>query len=110
VLLLSRFQETQLVKRGNLRPSVFGVAPPGTDRVYVFSDRIAKLAASARLHVDFSAVMGRVFAHEVGHALGLEHGNTGVMVARLNYFSPVIPRFTDRQGDSIRRLITAGRD
>jgi hypothetical protein len=98
-----------MLLRSDLPKSVLGIAPLHSGRAYIFSDRIARLARSAR--EPFETVLGRVLAHEVGHLVlpAQGHSDNGIMRSSLNYQSKQAPAFTTAQGDSIRTLLTAAR-
>ena len=106
--LPSRAGEERLLADKRIRKTVLGVAPPETARVYVFPARISRLAASAGKPYD--TVLGRVFAHEIGHQLlpGQGHSETGIMQAKLDYRSQQ-PGFTEREAHSIRMLLMASK-
>jgi hypothetical protein len=83
---------------------LLGMAPPGSRRVYIFSDRIRHYAEFKKR--SFEEVLGHVLAHEIGHQLLPEHGHadTGIMRADIgDAFST--PWFTRRQFRSIHRSL-----
>jgi hypothetical protein len=84
-----------------------GLALHQTNRVYLFGDRIRSQANCAR--VDLSIVLGRAFAHELGHILLPEagHSDTGIMRARLRFDRFADPEFTPPQIDAMRALLAA---
>jgi hypothetical protein len=78
-----------------------GFAPHHTNRVYIFGDRIAKLAVGRR---DFEVILGRVLAHKLGHHLlpGQGHTNEGIMQKQVDFRSANEVGFTDEQRESIQ--------
>ena len=83
-----------------------GFAPHHTNRVYIFGDRIAKVAVSRR---DFEVILGRLFAHELGHHLlpGQGHSNEGIMQKRVDFRSAKEVGFTDEQRESIQERLAS---
>jgi hypothetical protein len=82
-----------------------GCAPLPT-HAYVYHDRVA---AFARRHtVGLAVLLGRVFAHEIGHLLlpGQGHSSDGIMQAEPNVTVHSIG-FTPGQGDAIRTRVAA---
>ena len=97
----------------DLAPEVLGFVPSGaTNRgrlVYILEDRVRALSPPSR-HV-YSALLGRVLAHEVGHVLlpFNSHSLTGIMRERMDVTSRQPEFFTDAQAAVIRaRLISGG--
>jgi hypothetical protein len=83
-----------------------GFAPLHTNRVYIFGDRIATLAAGRR---DFEVILGRLLAHELGHHLlpGQGHSNEGIMQKQVDFRSAKDVGFTDEQRQSIQMLLAS---
>ena len=65
VLLLSREMARQKIARERLSAGIMGVAVPGAEYAYIFTNRILSMAARHRDH--FPRLLGQVIAHEVGH-------------------------------------------
>ena len=82
VTLLSPFLISQLTEQG-MGENVLGSGSPTAGRAFVYSQRVYDRAAGT--HVDPGVLLGRVFAHEVGHLLlGNDHSSIGVMTAGIN--------------------------
>ena len=64
-VVLSDARTDQFLKGKEVPPSVLGVAPHQTGRVYVFWDRIARRAWENDVLPQI--VLARVLAHEIGH-------------------------------------------
>lgn len=81
--------------------SALGFAPHHTNRVYIFGDCIARLAAGRR---DFQAILGRVLAHEPGHHLlpGQGHSNKRHCANAGGFRSANEVGFSDEQRESIQ--------
>ena len=107
-VVLSDARTGQFLKGSDLPPSVLGVAPHQTGRVYVFWDRIARRAWEN--HVLPQIVLARVLAHEIGHHLLplKDHSESGIMRPSLNYRLHDPPTFTEAQAESIRKLLSGG--
>lgn len=78
--------------------------------VYVFDDRI--VALSARSGILYSALLGRVLAHEIGHVLlpFKNHSLTGLMRESIDATSRRLEFFTDDQAAIIRARLVSGGD
>ncbi len=70
--------------------------------VYVFDDRVAAL--SSHSGIPYSALLGRVLAHEVGHVLlpFNSHSLTGIMRESVDATSRQLEFFTESQAAMIR--------
>lgn len=97
----------------------FGVASdalafvPGTadnhgSLVYVFDDRVSSL--SSHSGIPYSALLGRVLAHEIGHVLlpFNSHSPTGIMRESVDATSQHLEFFTDAQAAVIRERLMNG--
>ena len=103
VVLGSADRSERMIARLRGPADLLGMAPPGSRRVYIFSDRIRQYAALKKR--SFEEVLGHVRAHEIGHQLLLEHGDTGIMRADIgDAFST--PWFTGRQLRSIHSSLS----
>ena len=102
VVLLSKVVSEQFLVKRRLPRTVLGAAPPNTQRVYIFWDRIRMRALSDG--VPMETVLGRVVAHEVGHHLlpGDAHSAIGIMRVNVSYNPLASPEFTAEQSASIR--------
>jgi hypothetical protein len=106
-VVLSDARTDQFLSGKELPPSVLGVAPYQTGRVYLFWDRIARRAWENRVLPQI--VLARVLAHEIGHHLLPQqgHSDSGIMRPSVDYRVDEPPAFTPTQAVSIRQLLSA---
>jgi hypothetical protein len=105
-VVLSDARTEQFLRRVELPPSVLGVAPYETGRVYLFWDRIVRRARDNNVLPQI--VMARVLAHEIGHhLLPLQgHSDSGIMRPSLDYRAGDPPAFTAVQAASIKQFLS----
>lgn len=101
VLLL----DTQMMHRKTgmegIGPDVLGTAASGTDRAWVFTQRIIERSLSSGHEP--AQLIGRVMAHEIGHLLlhPGSHSPKGIMRANLSFRTHELATFTKPQADEI---------
>jgi hypothetical protein len=107
VLVLSREMAELKIASDAVPANVLGQAAKGCGRAYIFSHRIAALAA--RNQREIGALLGRIVAHEVGHLLLPESGHSpsGIMTSSLDLRSRAFVAFTPDQTAAIRERVTS---
>ena len=105
-VVLSDARTDRFLSGKDVPPSVLGVAPYQTGRVYVFWDRIARRARENDVLPQI--VLARVLAHEIGHHLlpRQGHSDSGIMRPSVDYRVGEPPAFTVAQAASIRQLLS----
>jgi hypothetical protein len=108
VLLLSRGMSEQKIAADGVGATVLGQAAKACGRAYIFSHRVAALAA--RNQRDLADVLGRIMAHEIGHLLLPEnsHSASGIMSAALDLRANAITEFTPQQTVALRQVVASG--
>jgi hypothetical protein len=102
VLVLSLAMAVQKISSDDVGDGVLGRAAKASGRAYIFSHRVAALAARNQRSV--GDVLGWVIAHEVGHLVLPEnsHSPTGIMSAAIDLRPTATPAFTPEQTAAIR--------
>ena len=102
VLVLSKKMTERKIASDPVEDNVLGQAASGCGRAYIFSHRIAALAARKERMV--GDLLGRVVAHEVGHLLLPEnsHSPIGIMASSLDLSATALVAFTREQTEAIR--------
>ena len=105
-IVLSDARTERFLRGSELPPSILGVAPHQTNRIYVFWDRIVRRALENDVLPQI--VLARVLAHEIGHHLLPQqgHSDSGIMRPSLDYRLSEPPAFTTAQAESIRTLLS----
>jgi hypothetical protein len=106
VLLLDREMAERKIIESRLGADVLGRAAHDTARAYIFTHRVAAIAAARSRFIGL--VLGRVLAHELGHMVlpAQEHSEAGIMQATVD-LSNRPQRFTQEQVRLIHDTITA---
>jgi hypothetical protein len=106
VLFLDREMAQRTIETDRIGPNVLGLAAHATGRAHLFCHRI--VAAAETYPQDFSVVLGRVLAHEVGHMVlpAYSHSESGIMRAVLDR-STAPQRFSREQIATIRTTVAA---
>jgi hypothetical protein len=101
VLLLTTEMTYRKTGMDGIGDDVLGTAARGTDRAYVFTQRVIERALSNGREA--AQLIGRVMAHEIGHLLLHEgsHSASGIMRANLSFRTSVLATFTQPQADEI---------
>jgi len=102
VLLLGTEMTYRKTGLDRIGPDVLGTAASGTDRAYVFTQRVIERALMNGREA--SQLIGRVMAHEIGHLLLHQggHSASGIMRANLSFRrSRERNTFTKPQADEI---------
>jgi hypothetical protein len=104
-VVLSDARTEQFLNGKDVPPSVLGVAPYQTGRVYLFWERIARRAWENDVLPQI--VLARVLAHEIGHHLLPRQGHSdgGIMRSTVDYSVGEPPAFTLTQAASIRHFL-----
>ena len=107
VLVLSKEMAEQKISSDGVPDNVLGQAAKDCGRAYIFSHRIAALAARNERPV--GDLLGRVIAHEIGHLLLPEksHSAIGIMSSSLDLRAAALPAFTSEQTAAIRLRVTS---
>jgi hypothetical protein len=102
VLVLSKKMAERKIATDLVDSNVLGQAASGSGRAYIFSQRVASLAARNERRV--GDLLGRVVAHEVGHLLLPENGHSpsGIMTSSLDLSTTALAAFTSEQTAAIR--------
>jgi len=102
VLVLSKKMAKRKIANDLVDSNVLGQASSGCGRAYIFSHRIAELAArNERVAGD---LLGRIVAHEVGHLLLPDNGHSpiGIMTSSLDLSATALVAFTPEQTAAMR--------
>lgn len=102
VLLLGTEMTYRKTGLEGIGPDVLGTAASGTDRAYVFTQRVIERALTNGREA--AQLIGRVMAHEIGHLLLHQgsHSASGIMRANLSFRrSRERNTFTKPQADEI---------
>ena len=107
VLVLSKEMAEQKISSDGVPDNVLGQAAKDCGRAYIFSHRIAALAARNQRQI--AELLGWVIAHEVGHLVLPEnsHSPIGIMSSSLDLRSAALPAFTLEQMAAIRLRVTS---
>jgi hypothetical protein len=107
VVVLSKEMAEQKIATDGVPDNVLGQAAKACGRAYIFSHRIAALAA--RNERPIGDLLGRIIAHEVGHLLLPEksHSAIGIMSSSLDLRPAALPAFTREQTAAIRQRLTS---
>jgi len=81
---------------------ILGFAVPLAHRVYVYYDRVQRLALGRKIQPGW--FLGDVIAHEIAHVLlpDIRHTSTGVMAATLHPDPQKAPGFTQQEARALR--------
>lgn len=105
VLVLRHDMAQRMIAAENRGPGVLGRAVPEALRAYIFYDRVRTV--SERYGTLDGSVLGKVFAHELGHLLlGHNHSAAGLMRAQPDLRSTRLA-FSPDDGAKIRTGILA---
>ena len=104
VVILSRTMAQRLIKAEQLQDNVLGRAVRPARRAHIFMHRVGEAARGA---ADFTTLLGKVIAHEVGHLL-LPGGHTeeGIMQGNLYPGNCRSLWFSEAQGAEIRSRLS----
>jgi hypothetical protein len=107
VLVLSKEMAGQKIASEGVPDNVLGQAAKACGRAYIFSHRIAALAARNQRPV--GDLLGLVIAHEVGHLVlpGNGHSPRGIMTSSLDLSAAALPAFTPDQMAAIRQRVAS---
>ena len=107
VLVLSKEMTEQKIAGEEVQGNVLGQASKDCGRAYIYSHRIAALAARNQRRI--GDLLGRVIAHEVGHLVLPENGHSpiGIMASALDLSPATPPAFTPEQVAAIRQRVAS---
>jgi hypothetical protein len=107
VIVLSKEMAEQKIASDGVQGNVLGQAAKDCGRAYIYSHRIAELAARNQRRV--GELLGWVIAHEVGHLAlpGNGHSPSGIMRSALDLRAAALPAFTLDQIAALRQRVAS---